>query len=119
MTYKDLRSKLNDKAQSRLVPSKPHGLIIRKEFDLLKSKFDTQVEALKLKCKKKESAFDDSGPSKSPFTQEVLDAPIPNKFKPPTMKHYDGPTNPKDYVEVFEGLIDFKSASDAIKCRAF
>ncbi|XP_022155971.1 uncharacterized protein LOC111022955 [Momordica charantia] len=34
------------------------------------------------------------------------------------MKPYDGSKDPKDYVEVFEGLMDFQAMSDAIKCRA-
>ncbi|XP_022159079.1 uncharacterized protein LOC111025521 [Momordica charantia] len=35
------------------------------------------------------------------------------------MKPYDGSKDPKDYVEVFEDLMDFQAATDAIKCRAF
>ncbi|XP_022154446.1 uncharacterized protein LOC111021718 [Momordica charantia] len=35
------------------------------------------------------------------------------------MKPYDRSKDPKDYVEVFESLMDFQVASNAIKCRAF
>ncbi|XP_022158583.1 uncharacterized protein LOC111025038 [Momordica charantia] len=35
------------------------------------------------------------------------------------MKPYDESKDLKDYVEVFEGLMDFQAATDAINCRAF
>ncbi|XP_022159250.1 uncharacterized protein LOC111025663 [Momordica charantia] len=85
----------------------------------MKHKFDEQVEALKARCEKKECSFDDGDLGESPFTSDILEAPIPPKFKTPTMKPYDGSKDPKDYVEVFEGLMDFQAATDAIKCRAF
>ncbi|XP_022152362.1 uncharacterized protein LOC111020105 [Momordica charantia] len=94
-------------------------MITREEFDQLKSKFDAQVKALRARCEVKGSAFDDGNLRESPFTSDILEAQIPPKFKTPTMKPYDGSKDPKDYVEVFEGLIDFQTVTDAIKCRAF
>lgn len=73
----------------------------------MKSKFDAQVEALKQRCEKKESVFDDGEMGESPFTSDIVEAPIPAKFKTLAIKPYDGFKNPKDYVGVFEGLIDF------------
>ncbi|XP_022156088.1 uncharacterized protein LOC111023060 [Momordica charantia] len=109
----------NQQAESSYNPIAPEGVITREEFNQLKSKFDAQVEALKVRCEKKESAFDDGDLGESPFTSDILEASIPPKFKTPTMKSYDGSKDPKDYVEVFEGLMDFQAATDAIKCRAF
>ncbi|XP_022151719.1 uncharacterized protein LOC111019634 [Momordica charantia] len=109
----------NQQAESSYNPITPEGVITREEFDQLKSKFDAQVEALKAKCEKKESSFDDGDLGESPFTSDILEALIPLKFKTPTMKPYDGSKDPKDYVEVFEGLMDFQAATDAIKCRDF
>ncbi|XP_022158303.1 uncharacterized protein LOC111024817 [Momordica charantia] len=68
----------------------------------MKHRFDEQVEALKARCEKKESSFDDGDLGESPFTSDIMEAPIPPKFKTPTMKPYD-----------------FQAATDAIKCRAF
>ncbi|XP_022150613.1 uncharacterized protein LOC111018708, partial [Momordica charantia] len=67
----------------------------------------------------KDDSLNDGDLGESSFTSDVLEAPIPPKFKAPTVKPYDGSKDPKDYVEVFEGLMDFHAASDAIKCRAF
>ncbi|XP_022159160.1 uncharacterized protein LOC111025585 [Momordica charantia] len=97
----------------------PEAVITREEFDLMKHRFDEQVETLKDKCEKNESPFNDGEMGESPFTSDVLETPIPPKFKMPAMKPYDGSKDPKDYVEVFESLMDFQAASDAIKCRAF
>ncbi|XP_022157897.1 uncharacterized protein LOC111024503 [Momordica charantia] len=107
------------KAQSKYKPLTPEAVITREEFDLMKHRFDEQVEALKAKCEKKECSFDDGDLGESPFTSDILEVPIPPKFKTPTMKLYDRSKDPKDYVEVFEGLMDFQAATDAIKCSAF
>ncbi|XP_022155128.1 uncharacterized protein LOC111022267 [Momordica charantia] len=109
----------NQQAESSYNPITPKRVITREEFDQLKSKFDAQVEALKANCEKKESSFDDGDLGELPFTLDILEAPIHPKFKTPTMKPYDGSKNPKDYVKVFEGLMNFQAATDAIKCRAF
>ncbi|XP_022152854.1 uncharacterized protein LOC111020479 [Momordica charantia] len=106
------------KAESSYNPITP-GVITREEFDQLKSKFDAQVEALKARCEKKESSFDDGDLGELSFSSDILEALIPPKFKTPTMKPYDGSKDPKDYVEVFESLMDFQAATDAIKCCAF
>lgn len=71
------------------------------------------------KCEIKENKHYNGKLGESPFTQKVLEAPISNKFKPPTMKSYNSLTDLKDYIEVFEGLMDFQAAYDAIKCWAF
>ncbi|XP_022159327.1 uncharacterized protein LOC111025738 [Momordica charantia] len=109
----------NQQAESSYNPVVPEGVITREEFDQLKSKFDAQVETLKARCEVKGSTFDDGDLGESPFTSDILEALIPSKFKTPTMKPYDGSKDPKDYVEVFEGLMGFQAATDAIKYRAF
>ncbi|XP_022155139.1 uncharacterized protein LOC111022280 [Momordica charantia] len=119
LSYSREFSNSNLKAQSKYKPLIPEAVINREEFDLMKHRFDEQVEALKARCEKKESPFDDDDLGESPFTSDIMEAPIPPKFKTPTMKPYDGSKDPKDYVEVFEGLMDFQAATDAIKCLAF
>ncbi|XP_022144033.1 uncharacterized protein LOC111013825 [Momordica charantia] len=109
----------NQQAESSYNPITLEGVITREEFDQLKSKFDAQVEALKARCEKKGSTFDDGDLGESPFTSDILEAPIPPKFKTPTMNPYDGSKDPKDYVEVLECLMNFQAAIDVIKCSAF
>ncbi|XP_022134815.1 uncharacterized protein LOC111006997 [Momordica charantia] len=62
-------------------PLTSEAVITRKEFDLMKNRFDEQVEALKGKCEKKENSFDDGEMGESPFTTDILKAPISLKFK--------------------------------------
>lgn len=59
---------LHNKAQSRYALFMPQGLTTTEKFDLMKSKCDAQVKALKQKCYKKECIFDDGEPGESPFT---------------------------------------------------
>ncbi|XP_022154406.1 uncharacterized protein LOC111021683 [Momordica charantia] len=90
LSYSRKFSNSNLKAQSKYKPLAPEAMITREEFDLMKHKFGEQVEALKARCEKKECSFDNGDLGESPFTPDILEAPIPPKFKTPTMKPYDG-----------------------------
>ena len=55
----------------------------------------------------------------SPFTKEILGAPLPTRIQIPAVKPYDGLGDPADHFHNFEALMTLQGASDAMKCRAF
>ncbi|XP_073153808.1 uncharacterized protein [Henckelia pumila] len=54
-----------------------------------------------------------------PFTQEILDANLPNHFKLPHVGEYDGKGDPEEHLARFENAALLHKYSDQIKCRAF
>ncbi|XP_073121675.1 uncharacterized protein [Henckelia pumila] len=54
-----------------------------------------------------------------PFTQEILDADLPKKFKLPHVGEYDGKGDPEEHLARFENAALLHKYSDPIKCRAF
>ena len=41
----------------------------------------------------------------SPFTTEVLNRPLPQKFRLPQLESYDGSKDPLDHIESFKPLM--------------
>jgi hypothetical protein len=54
-----------------------------------------------------------------PFTNRVLNFPLPDKFKDPRVDKYDGSGDPSDHVEGFRAHLALHRTPDEIACRAF
>ena len=55
----------------------------------------------------------------SPFSWEIRKARLPEGFKLPTIKAYEGKSNPQDHVDHFNDLMELHLVSDMAKCRVF
>ena len=55
----------------------------------------------------------------SPFTTSVNSFPLPQKFRMPQIKSYDGVKDPLDHLETFKTLMYLQGVPDEIMCRAF
>ena len=55
----------------------------------------------------------------SPFTNEVLNHPLPPKFCLPQLESYDGSKDPLDHIESFKTLMLLHMTPDKVICRAF
>ena len=54
----------------------------------------------------------------SPFTNEVLNHPLPPKFRLPQLESYDGSKDPLDHIESFKTLMLLQMTPDKVMCRA-
>ena len=55
----------------------------------------------------------------SPFTTDVLNCPLPPKFRLPQLESYDGSKDPLDHIESFKTLILLQMTPDEVMCKAF
>ena len=55
----------------------------------------------------------------SPFTIEVLNRPLPPKFRLLQLESYDGSKDPLDHIESFKTLMLLQMTPDEVMCRAF
>ena len=55
----------------------------------------------------------------TPFTTEVLNHPLPLKFRLPQLESYDGSKDPLDHIESFKTLMLLQMTPDEVMCRAF
>ena len=55
----------------------------------------------------------------SPFTNEVLNHPLPPKFCLPQLESYDGSKDPLNHIESFKTLMLLQMTPDEVMCRAF
>ena len=55
----------------------------------------------------------------SPFTNEVLNRPLPPKFCLPQLNSYDGAKDPLNHIESFKTLMLLQMTPDEVMCRAF
>lgn len=53
------------------------------------------------------------------FTQEIMEVPLPDKFRTPQMALYEGKTNPNDHLELYIGHMVLHGYSEEIMYRAF
>ncbi|XP_052193948.1 uncharacterized protein LOC127802273 [Diospyros lotus] len=56
---------------------------------------------------------------KLPFVAEVMEKPLPRKFKMPQINPYSGKDDPYDHVQNYESLMMLHGWDDEIMCRAF
>ena len=54
-----------------------------------------------------------------PFSQKIMQEPVPPNFKLPQFESYDGTTDPVDHLEAFRMTMLLHGAPDTILCRAF
>ena len=55
----------------------------------------------------------------SPFTTDVLNCPLPPKFRLPQLESYDGSKDPLDHIESFKTMILLQMTPDEVMCKAF
>ena len=55
----------------------------------------------------------------SPFCREIHEAKLPEGFTLPTIKAYEGKSDPQDYLDHFNNLMELHLISDMAKCRVF
>ena len=55
----------------------------------------------------------------SPLNLEICEARIPEGFKLPTMKSYEGKSNPQDHLDHFNNLIELHLVSEMAKYKVF
>ncbi|CAI9781010.1 unnamed protein product [Fraxinus pennsylvanica] len=55
----------------------------------------------------------------TPFTPEVLSYPLPDKFKFPHVKEFDGTTDPINHLNVYTDVMNLQVAPDPVMCKAF
>ena len=83
---------------------------MRKEMDELKSD---------MKDKGEENLNGMIRRTDSPFTTEVLNRPLPSKFRLPQLESYDGSKDPLDHIESFKTLMLLQMTPNEVMCRAF
>ncbi|XP_022894052.1 uncharacterized protein LOC111408537 [Olea europaea var. sylvestris] len=55
----------------------------------------------------------------TPFTPEILTYPLPDRFKYPRIKEYDGTTDPINHLNVYTDVMNLQVAPDQVMCKAF
>ncbi|XP_022897748.1 uncharacterized protein LOC111411449 [Olea europaea var. sylvestris] len=55
----------------------------------------------------------------TPFTPEILTYPLPDRFKYPRIKKYDGTTDPINHLIVYTDVMNLQVAPDQVMCKAF
>ena len=54
----------------------------------------------------------------SPFTVNVLEYPLPPKFRLPQLEFYDGTKDPINHIGAFKTILDLQQTSDEVICRS-
>ena len=55
----------------------------------------------------------------TPFVADVVNYPLPSKFKMPTVEIFDGTKDPLDHLDTYKSLMQLHNVFDEIMCRAF
>ncbi|XP_022880891.1 uncharacterized protein LOC111398189 [Olea europaea var. sylvestris] len=55
----------------------------------------------------------------TPFTPEILTFPLPDRFKYPRIKEYDGTIDPINYLNVYTDVMNLQVAPDQVMCKTF
>ncbi|XP_022858494.1 uncharacterized protein LOC111379363 [Olea europaea var. sylvestris] len=55
----------------------------------------------------------------TPFTPEILTFPLPDRFKYPRIKEYDGTTDPINHLNVYTDVMNLQVAPNQVMCKAF
>ena len=58
-------------------------------------------------------------PRRSPFTETILEVPLPGTWNNPTLDKYDGTTDPNEHVNVYLTQVGLHTTEDALWCRIF
>ena len=57
--------------------------------------------------------------TESPFTAEVLQFPLPPKFRMPHIETFDGVKDPVDHLNTYKNQMELHGYQDPVRCRAF
>ena len=57
--------------------------------------------------------------TESPFTAEVLNFPLPAKFRMPQVEAFDGARDPVDHLNTYKNQMELHGYQDPVRCRAF
>ena len=57
--------------------------------------------------------------TESPFTVEVLQIPLPTKFRMPQIEAFDGTKDPVDHLNTYKNQKELHGYQDPVRCRAF
>ena len=57
--------------------------------------------------------------TESPFTVEVLQFPLPAKFRMPQVEAFDGVKDPVDHLNTYKNQMELHGYQDLVRCRAF
>jgi len=61
-----------------------------------------------------------TGPDRRhPFTDRVMDTPLPDKWKGFNRDRYDGTTNPDEHVDAYTTHMSLYTTDDAVFCQVF
>ncbi|VFQ79936.1 unnamed protein product [Cuscuta campestris] len=55
----------------------------------------------------------------TPFSKRIMSCPLPDNFKTPQVKAYNGTTNPQDHLARFRANVVMYAYPEEIKCRCF
>lgn len=55
----------------------------------------------------------------SPFIANIMDFPLPSKFKMPQLESFDGTKDLLDYLESFKTIMQLQGIPEEIMCRVF
>ena len=57
--------------------------------------------------------------SESPFAQHIQTCLVPERFKLPNLKSYDGTIDPVDHWQQYDSIMSLQNTPDGLMCRAF
>ncbi|XP_038976592.1 uncharacterized protein LOC120107395 [Phoenix dactylifera] len=78
---------------------------------------ERQIEALRGRKTGRDGDFEFT--TRSPFSQQIEEEPVPPRFKMPQVEPYNGRTDPLDHLESYRALMALQGASEALLCKAF
>ncbi|XP_017224785.1 uncharacterized protein LOC108201008 [Daucus carota subsp. sativus] len=55
----------------------------------------------------------------SPLTEDIENAPVDRHLKFPPMDHFDGTSDPADFLNTFDGRMSLQGHADSTRCRFF
>ena len=62
---------------------------------------------------------DDEDPRGHPFTNEIVEAQLPSKWKGMTIRLYDGSTDPNEHLNVFKTQMTLYTTNKVVCCKVF
>ena len=88
----------------------------REDSVLLKKVEELQARLDKVDSKEKEGT---KYKYSLPFTQEIMEEPLPLRWHTPNFDSYDGTTDPWEHLDNYRAKMGLQGATNAILCRGF
>ncbi|KAL2474628.1 Retrotrans gag domain-containing protein [Abeliophyllum distichum] len=83
------------------------------ELELMKQRL------AELETKQKNTLEEYTTDKRSPFTEDILAKPLPEKLKMPQLTNYEDGNDPVGHLDRYTSWMELQGASDAIMCRTF